>query len=126
MAVESKPLFHPEVMRQQVRAFDLPETVVAWQSRLRHWADFIASGRADELKETELLPEFLSDIFCGLLGYTSPAEAATMRGSPTSGARTFSSAFAAAPPPTEIALIWETAPPRMPIPEPDKPPAKTL
>ena len=58
MAVESKPLFHPEVMRQQIRAFDLPETVVAGQSKLRHWADFIASGRADELKETELLPIF--------------------------------------------------------------------
>jgi hypothetical protein len=25
VAVESKPLFHPEVMRQQVRAFTLPE-----------------------------------------------------------------------------------------------------
>jgi hypothetical protein len=75
MAVESKPLFHPEVMRQQVRAFILPERVAAWQPKLRHWADFIGSGRADEFKETELLPDFLSDIFCGLLGYTGPAEA---------------------------------------------------
>jgi hypothetical protein len=29
MAVESRPLFHPEVMRQQVRSFNLPETVAA-------------------------------------------------------------------------------------------------
>jgi hypothetical protein len=27
MAVESKPRFHPEVIRQQVRSFDLPQTV---------------------------------------------------------------------------------------------------
>jgi SAM-dependent methyltransferase len=73
MAVESKPLFHPEVMRQQVRGFNLPEHVAACQLKLQHWADLIASGRADEHKETELLPDFLTDIFCGLLGYTSPA-----------------------------------------------------
>jgi methylase of polypeptide subunit release factors len=75
MAVESKPLFHPEVMRQQVRAFNLPEHVAACQPKLQHWASLIASGRADEFKETELLPGFLTDIFCGLLGYTAPAEA---------------------------------------------------
>ena len=73
MAVESKPLFHPEVMRQQVRAFTLPEHLPAWQPKLQHWADLIASGRADEFKETALLPDFLTDIFCGLLGYTGPA-----------------------------------------------------
>ena len=31
MAVESKPLFHPEVLRQQVRVFNLPEGVGDWQ-----------------------------------------------------------------------------------------------
>ena len=75
MAVESKPLFHPEAMRQQARAFNLPERVAAWQPKLQHWAGFIGSGRADQHKETELLPDFLRDIFCGLLGYTGPAEA---------------------------------------------------
>ena len=76
MAVESKPLFHPEVLRQQVRAFNLPEQTAAWQTKLQHWADLIRSGRADEFKESELLPDFLTDIFCGLLGYTGPAGAA--------------------------------------------------
>ena len=34
MALESKPLFHPEVLRQQVRSFILPERVmVAGDSR---------------------------------------------------------------------------------------------
>ena len=73
MALESKPLFHPEVLRQQVRAFILPEHVLAWRPKLQHWATLIASGRADEFKETALLPDFLTDIFEGLLGYTGPA-----------------------------------------------------
>ncbi len=76
MAVESKPLFHPEVLRQQVRSFNLPEQTAAWQPKLQHWANLIGSGRADQFKETALLPDFLTDIFCGLLGYTGPAEAA--------------------------------------------------
>ena len=76
MAVESKPRFHPEVMRQQVRAYNLPKHARAWQPKLQHRATLIASGRADEFKETALLPDFLTDIFCGLLGYTGPADKA--------------------------------------------------
>ena len=38
MALESKPLFHPEVIRQQVRSFNLPERVGHWQPKLQHWA----------------------------------------------------------------------------------------
>jgi len=75
MAVESKPLFHPEVLRQQVRSFNLPEQTGTWQPKLQHWADLIVSGRADGFKETALLPDFLTDIFCGLLGYAGPAGA---------------------------------------------------
>jgi hypothetical protein len=92
MAVESRPLFHPEVMRQQVRVFHLPEGVAEWQPKLQRWAELIGSGRADGFKETELLPEFLSDIFCGLLGYTGPAGAAGLGAQDSSGARTFLSA----------------------------------
>ena len=76
MAVESKPLFHPEVLREQVRSFLLPEQTAAWQPKLEHWARIIRTGRADKFKETELQPDFLTDFFCGLLGYTGPAEAA--------------------------------------------------
>jgi hypothetical protein len=76
MALESKPLFHPEVIRQQVRAFNLREPVGDWQPKLQHWAGLIASGRADDFKETALLPDFLADIFCGLLGYAGPAASA--------------------------------------------------
>jgi hypothetical protein len=76
MALESKPLFCPEVLRQQVRSFYLPEQTAAWQPKLEHGAGLITSGRADQFKETALIPDFLTDIFCGLLGYTGPAEAA--------------------------------------------------
>jgi len=55
MALESKPLFHPEVLRQQVRAFTLPERAVDWQPKLQHWAGLITSDRADGFKETALL-----------------------------------------------------------------------
>ena len=76
MALESKPLFHPEVLRQQVRSFDLPPQPQDSQPTLQRWADLIASGRADTFNETTLLPDFLTDIFCGLLGYTGPAASA--------------------------------------------------
>ena len=75
MAVETKPLFNPELVRQQVHTFALPDTVAAARPRLQHWADLIASGKADTFKETALLPEFLTDIFGQLLGYTGPAGA---------------------------------------------------
>ncbi len=42
MALESKPHFHPEVIRQQVRSFSLPERVGDWQPKLQHWASHIA------------------------------------------------------------------------------------
>ena len=75
MAVETKPLFSPELVRQQVHHFTLPDSVQAAMPRLQHWADLISSGKADTFKETALLPEFLTDIFGQLLGYTSPASA---------------------------------------------------
>jgi hypothetical protein len=129
MAVESKPLFHPEVLRQQTRSFSLPEQTAAWQSKLQQWAILISSGRAVELKETALLPDFLTDIFCGLLGYTGPAKSLDTRTIEPARARAaetlklestlsdlVSQAYALTP--AEIELMWHTAPPRMPIPLP--------
>ncbi len=73
MAVESKPLFHPEIIRQHVRSFILPESVEHSRFKLKHWAGLITSGKADKIKETALLPDFITDIFCQLLGYSGPA-----------------------------------------------------
>ena len=50
-----------------------------------HWARLIASRRADDFKETALLPDFLADIFCGLLGYTGPVGPADPHNSHLSG-----------------------------------------
>ncbi len=73
MAVETKPLFHPDVIRQHLRAFVLPASVEDARPRLSHWAELISSGKADTFKETALLPDFITDIFGVLLGYSGPA-----------------------------------------------------
>ena len=72
MAVESKPLFHPEVIRQHLRHFELPATVELARPKLTQWAEKISSGAADKLNEKQLLPDFLTDIFVTLLGYSGP------------------------------------------------------
>ncbi len=74
MPIERKPLFRPDVMHQHLVAFQLPEYIVTIRPSLTHWADLIASGRADKLNEKELLPDFLTDFFVDLLGYTRPAD----------------------------------------------------
>jgi hypothetical protein len=55
-------------------AFQLPAHVPGCRPKLTHWADLISSGRADSFKEQEILPDFLTDFFCGLLAYTRPAD----------------------------------------------------
>jgi hypothetical protein len=97
MALESKPLFHPELLRQQVRTFNLPERVADWQPKLQEWAPLIAFGRADNFKETALLPDFLTDIFCRLLGYTGPVGPADTHNSHNSHPSTTAPAAGPAP-----------------------------
>ena len=52
MAVETKPIFHPEVIRQHLRMFTLPESVEGVRPRLQHGAELISSGKADTFRET--------------------------------------------------------------------------
>jgi len=52
----------------------MPAQVEAFRPKLTHWADLLSSGKANALKEQEILPDFLTDFFCGLLGYTRPAD----------------------------------------------------
>jgi len=68
--VEAKPLFRPDVLRPYLAAFTLPERVQAHRAALARWAELFASGQADQFKEHELLHNFLTEIFCGLLAYT--------------------------------------------------------
>ena len=37
----------------------------------------VSSGRDDKFKEQELLPDFLTDVFCEVLGYVRPVDHAT-------------------------------------------------
>ena len=74
MPVEAKPLFRPDVLRPYLMAFQLPAHVPGFRPTLAHWAELILSGRADSFKEQEILPDFLTDFFCTLLGYTRPAD----------------------------------------------------
>ncbi|NLX98785.1 MAG: N-6 DNA methylase [Rhodopirellula sp.] len=76
MPIDAKPLFRPDVLRTRLTAFQLPAHVDAFRPRLTHWADLLGSERADAFKEQELLPDFLTDFFVTLLGYTRPADGA--------------------------------------------------
>ena len=74
MPVEAKPLFRPDVLRAHLAAFALPGHVKTFRPKLAHWAELLSSDKANRLKEQEILPDFLSDFFCELLGYTRPAD----------------------------------------------------
>ncbi|HUY36981.1 MAG TPA: N-6 DNA methylase [Pirellulales bacterium] len=76
MPVEAKPLFRPDVLRTHLAAFELPARVAEHRGQLSRWADLLASGRADQFKEQELLADFLTDFFAGILGYARPADGA--------------------------------------------------
>jgi hypothetical protein len=68
--VEAKPLFRPDVLKLHLSAFTMPAIDA---SKLGHWAGLIASGRIDGFREQEILRDFLTDVFVGVLGYTGPA-----------------------------------------------------
>jgi len=68
--VEAKPLFRPEVLRPHLATVRPGVEGGPAREALNRWAGLLGSAQADSLKEQELLPDFLADIFCGLLGYT--------------------------------------------------------
>ena len=70
MPVEAKPLFRPDVLRPHLVGFPLPRDVESARESLARWAGLLWSPQAESLKEQELLPDFLTDVFCGILGYT--------------------------------------------------------
>jgi hypothetical protein len=109
MAVESKPLFHPEVMRQQVRSFVLPEHVPAWQPKLRHSNTWVAEAKRPRGKKRPLT---VSGLRALREEYTRTIAPARARAAETlTLERTLSDlvnqAYALSP--VEIELLWETA-----------------
>lgn len=75
MPVERKPLFRTEILAP--RAAAMPSDQVPRQARdiLQKWVRLLSSPRAEELNESELLPDYLSDVFYGVLGYHGPTGA---------------------------------------------------
>src|SRR5215210_2224569 len=67
-----KPLFRPEALRPKLKGFSLPPTAVAARAAVAQWASLLASPTGVKRKETELLPNFLADVFERLLGYVPP------------------------------------------------------
>ncbi len=67
-----KPLFRPEAIRPAMKNFIMPDRVGAMRPTLALWAKKLTGKKLDRLKETELLPDFITDIFGGLLGYSGP------------------------------------------------------
>jgi hypothetical protein len=65
--VEAKSLFRPDVLRPHLATFSMSAQAKAARPRLLEWAEMLATGRADAFKEQEILPDFLTDIFCELL-----------------------------------------------------------
>jgi hypothetical protein len=76
MPVEARPLFRPDVVARRTRGFVLPERVRAVEGQLRNWATLIEGAALASYREQDLLPDFLSDLFVGLLGYIGPASGA--------------------------------------------------
>lgn len=82
MRADTLPLFRPDVLRPRVASSPILDEAAAWQATLNRWATLLASPHGQKMKESELLPDFISDVFIGILGY-APAS-----GTSTSGRHT--------------------------------------
>jgi methylase of polypeptide subunit release factors len=74
MPLEATPLFRPEVIRPHVDGFDVPANAKSNRERLTAWLELLGSPEGAKRKETELLPDYLTDVFHRILGYRGPAE----------------------------------------------------
>ena len=70
-----KPLFRSRSPRPRLSAFTAPAVRCGGPDQARHWAKLLGSKQAEAMKETELLADFIADVFGDLLGYTGPAGA---------------------------------------------------
>ncbi len=72
MATEIKPLFRPDALRPKLKSFLLPARCESASGALKNWSNLLSSRQAEQMKETELLADFIRDVFVDLLGYTPP------------------------------------------------------
>jgi hypothetical protein len=73
LPVEAKPLFRPDALRTKLAAFTLPGAAASARPKLAKWNELLSSRAAEKMKETELLGDFIRDVFVDLLGYVGPA-----------------------------------------------------
>jgi len=76
MPTAAKPLFRSEALRPKLSAFTVPPAAAAARIKLAHWSKLLGTKKAEAMKETELLGDFIADVFGQLLGYTGPAAGA--------------------------------------------------
>ena len=72
MPTDAKPLFRPEALRPKLSAFSLSAAAANARPKLANWMDLLSSQAAERLKETELLGDFIRDVFGDLFGYIGP------------------------------------------------------
>ena len=72
MSADLKPIFRPEALRPKLLAFDLPAHVAGVRPKIAAWAALLADAGGAARKETELLADFIRDVFVDLLGYVPP------------------------------------------------------
>jgi methylase of polypeptide subunit release factors len=73
MPADAKPLFRLDALRAKMSLYSMPSAVASARPKLGNWTDLLASKAAEKMKETELLGDFIRDVFGDLLGYDSPA-----------------------------------------------------
>ena len=73
MPAQVKPLFRPEALRPKLAAFQPTPAAVAGRGKLPGWLKLLGSAGGARLKETEVLADFIRDVFGETLGYTGPA-----------------------------------------------------
>ena len=73
MPTDPKPLFRPDALRPKLAVFTLPPAAAGARPKLGNWKSLLHSKAAEKMKETELLGDFLRDVFGDVLGYAGPA-----------------------------------------------------
>jgi hypothetical protein len=74
MPAPVKLLFRAEALRPKLAAFHPPPIVIAGRTKFAGWTKLLASPNAAKMKESELLPDFIRDMFRVVLGFTGPAD----------------------------------------------------
>jgi hypothetical protein len=78
MPTDPKPLVRPDALRPKLAAFTLSPASAGARPKLGNWKSLIHSKAAEKMKETELLGDFLRDVFGDVLGYARPASGANV------------------------------------------------